>query len=350
MDRCCRSLRDKARPLLAVCLAVACLAPLASRTGCAAATGDQALLSAAALPNLLVAQEELPLRTILWKLFTWPSESPRKYEEVWYGPPTGQPGTLKAAHWSVSVEVAIRRSPQEAVEDVGWLRKDVATPPPEVSGQQPFASFSDRAWYGIGPYSARLIFVRRNVLADMHMAHKEGLDPAMFFAVARLLGRKIDAALAGRPEAVPVLPPSAEDMGVGLEGAWEAKTVGARVWRKQATTVALQTGKGLPRALPAKQIARKDFTVPLGHLAAALSAKGKVKVGSKQARATLAGKAMVLSKGKAEARYGDRTVRLSRPVEFRAGQVLVPLSLIEKALGQRITWGKSGAMILARLG
>jgi hypothetical protein len=335
---------------LAVCLAAACLVLPPWRAGSAAAAGEQALLSTPALPNLLVAQHELPLPTILWELFTWPTESPRKYEEVWYGPPTGEEGTLKTAHYSVKVQVGIKRSPQHAVEAVGWRMKAVATPPVEVSGQQPFAVFSDRAWCGIGPYGGRVIFVRGNVVADIGMGHKEGLEPGMLLGLAALLGRKIDAALAGKPELLPVLPPSAEDMGVGLEGAWEAKTLGARVWKKQATTVALQTGKGLPRALPAKQIAPRDFTVPLGHLTAALGAKGKVKVGSQQARATLAGKAMVVSKGSAEARYGDRTVRLSRPVEFRAGQVLVPLSLIEKALGQRITWGKKGAMILARLG
>jgi hypothetical protein len=300
------------------------------------------------LPTLLVSQADLPFEAVLFTL-----EGPPNYaywfHELWFGPPTGQPGTLKTAEYTIDVRLTIAASPHEALRGISRLLEADAVAPRAVSGE-PFASFSDRAWFRFDGRGGRLLFVRSNVRAAVYMSHKDGLDVRLLFDFARRLGGKIDAALARKPEAVPALPPSAEDMGVGLEGAWQAKTVGSRLWKKGASAVALQTGKGLPRALPANRIARRDFVVPFCHLAAALGAKGKVKVSSKQARATLAGKAMVLSKGSAEARYGGRTLRLSRPVEFRAGQVLVPLSLVEKALGQRIVWGKAGAMILARLG
>jgi hypothetical protein len=314
---------------------------------CSAATSAELVLWRD-LPTLLVSQAELPFEAVLFTL-EGPPDYTHWFHELWFGPPTGQPETLKTAEYTIDIRLTIAGSPQEALRGISRLLKGDAVPPKEVSGE-PFASFSDRAWFRFDGRGGRLLFVRGNVRAGVYMSRKDGLDPNLLLGLAALLARKIDAALAGKPEAVPVLPPSAGDMGVDLEGAWEAKTLGARLWKKQSTTVALQTGKGLPRALPAKQIARKDFTVPLGHLAAALGAKGKVKVGSQQARATLAGKAMVLSKGSAEARYGDRTVRLSRPVEFRGGQVLVPLSLVEKALGKRIVWGKRGATLLARLG
>ena len=140
-------------------------------------------------------------------------------DAVWLGPPTGEAGT---AQYSMHVDAAITESAETALEAVYVLLRGVARPPEEVSGQPPFASLGDRVWYGADEFGGRIIFLRTNVLGDVFIFHKEGLDPQMLFDLAALLGRKIDAALAGTPEPAPVLPPSAEDSHLTLQEAWEA--------------------------------------------------------------------------------------------------------------------------------
>ena len=165
---------------------------------------SQRALKPAALPNLMIAQDDLPLPSILFSLEWDPRKPARSFHELWSVRPTGRPETLKTAPHEIDVRVAIMDSSLDAINLALSKLGEVAEPPDEVSHQQPFASFADRAW--LGKRGSRLILVRANVVGDVYLARKGGPDRSMLLALAIRLSRKIDAALAGKPEPPPVLP------------------------------------------------------------------------------------------------------------------------------------------------
>lgn len=300
-----------------------------------------------AVRNVALAQADIPIQGVLFAFECDPSP-PASLHEVWFGPPSGESG---AATSTVRIDVSVTRSPSEAAECASRLLHAVAVPPRAVSGE-PYASFSDRAWYSSGGPSGRLLFVRGNVVADVYVFRKGGPGSDTVTRLAALLGRKVDAAAAGRPEPVPILPLAADrELRVDLETAWKLSRIGAQLWGEKATTVALYDTNGLPRSLPAEQIEAGDYLVPLVHLLAIASPQARVKTRGDQATVSLMGKALVLRRGESRVRIGQRTAYLSRPVELAEGQVLVPLSsFTRQVLGRGIAWGRAATVPLGRLG
>jgi len=341
------ALRSKPIPRIIICS----LALLLVTSACALG----AAVSPALLNHLIIGPDEIPWDAVLCYLETGPdaasefAKSTAKFEEDWAGPPTGKPGCLKSSHYNVIVALAIMNSPEEAADAAARQASSCQMIIPEITGDESVRSFTDRAWYSCNPnFCGSLIFTRGNAIGDVHVTHKDGIDPRTLFDLAVRLSRKIDAASAGRPFPVPVLPPSLDDTKQSLEEAWAAKGFTGSLG-KQRTTIALQNGKALPKLLPAKQVAKRDYLVPLSHLACILGAKAKPSVSERKAMVTLAGNRVVFTKGESRVQVGKRIVRLSRPVEFKSGQVFVPLSFVEKAFGSRIAWGKRGSMLVGKL-
>lgn len=194
-----------------------------------------------------------------------------------------------------------------------------------------------------------MLFIRGNVVGDVHIAHTAGPDRAMLVDLARRLAKKIDAVLAGNPEQVPALPLAANELRLSFRKAWENRNLGNRLWGDEGTSIAVQRGVGLPRELPAKQMAPKDYMVPLRHLVVLLAPKERVEVTTDQARVRLMGKMLVFKRGASQVEMDGETVQLSHPIQFKEGYALVALSFVEKALDQRIVWEKLGEMPLARI-
>ena len=311
-------------------------------------TTQNALLPRAALWSVMLGRKDVPLESFLLELEVYPSEMPQSVEESWCGPPTGE---RRTSQYGIDIGVEIAESLQEAVEIVERQRRNISGVLGEVSGQPPFASFSDRVWYGSGGIGARLLFIRGNVVGDVCIviAHTAGPDQAMLVDLARRLGKKIDAALAGNPEPVPVLPLAACELRIDSSEAWENRNLGQRLWGDEGTSIAVQRGVGLPRELPAKKVTPEDYMVPLRHLVALLAPKERVEVTTDQARVRLMGKMLVFKRGASQVEMDEETVQLSHPVEFKGKHVLVPLSLVEKALDRHIMWEKLGEIPLARI-
>lgn len=306
-----------------------------------------AMVASEAIWNLALAQADIPVQGVLFALEFDPSP-PASLHEVWFGPPSGKSGVASS---TVRIDVSVTRSPAEAAEYTSGLLRGVAVPPRPVSGE-PYASFSDRAWYSSSGRGGRLLFVRANVVADVYVSRKGGPGSATLTQLAALLERKADAAAAGRPEPVPILPLAADrELRVDLEAAWKLHDLGTQLWGDKATTIALYDTHGLPRSLPAERVAAGDYLVPLVHLAVAIaSPEARVKARGDQATISLMGKALVLRRGESRVRIGQRTLQLSRPVELAEGQVLVPLSsFTRQVLGRGIAWGRAATVPLGRL-
>lgn len=345
---------SQARSRLGLWLAIGALA-MSVPYLCSPGVAEGGVVSREMLPSLIIGPEDLPWDAVLFALARGPRVPPStlgsfsgqsKLEERWSGPPTGNPGCEKTADFNVEIAFAIAGSPEEAVEVAKREVVNVATIIPEVTGDNSLVPFADRAWY----CETRIVFTRANVVGAVHMFRKGGFDAHLLLSLATRLGHKIDTAVAGRPEPAPVLPPSAADMKVDLEGAWKAKALGAQLGRRESTKLALQHRNGLATALPAKQVASREYLVPLVYLGGILGTDTGMKVGTQRATASIAGKAMVLERGKAQVRCGRRTVQLSHAVQFTGDGVLVPLSsFVQQVLGQRIAWKRRGTTLFGRL-
>jgi hypothetical protein len=330
-----------------------------------AAHAADAVASPQALTSLIIGPDDLAWDAILWTLRRGSAVTRYKFqalnsqqaiEEVWAGPPSGTRGRLMGPGYGIHITSAVTDSPEEAAQVALKQIQSYAVSIPEVTGDPSVASFADRAWGASSLVTApcrasEIVFVRGNVVADIEMSRKDGFDPQLLFSLGRRPGRKIDATLAGYPEPVPVLPLAADqELRVGLADAWELRDLGRRLWRDKATTIALYDTNGLPRSLPAQRIGGDDYILPLRYLAAIL---GRQRVnaspGKGVASVTLMGKALVFRKGERRVKVDGRAALLSRPAEFVEGAVLVPLSLVEQLLGQRVVWSQVEGMMRGRL-
>jgi len=336
---------------LAVVAACAVLLSPLSVTGGEAQDSQVSLMARSALPNLLIGEDEVPFPAVLAKLEAYPEKEPYRCQQVWSSQTVSEPGVLTVALRSLRLSVKIGESPERVWENVQWLRAAVAGPPEEVSQQEPFGSFSDRAWFGASHgYGGRLIFTRRNVLADIGMGDKEGLDPDQLIKIGAAVGRKIDAALAGRPEPPPALPPSAEEWGGTVEKAWKVREVRENLWGEDTTTIALQGSFPIPRAVSAKRLGFRDYLVPIASFRFILDKRefhldtreGKVWVTTPDVQ-------VALEEGKSFVKVGKVPVALSHPIESQNNVTTVPLSFAETVLGYDITWEDRADMPLARI-
>jgi len=317
--------------------------------------------------SLVMGSDEMPWDVVLWSLDTGSSDPPilkyrslsegqAKYEENWKGIPRPQPGTIYHSDCSIRITIAIANSPAEANRVALKESQSYAVSIPETTGDESVKSFADRAWGISGRtfepcLAARIIFTRGNVICDISMDRADSFDPELLIDLSARLSRKIDAALAGKPGPVPVLPLAADqELRVDLEGAWKMRDLGARLWGHKCTTIALYDINGIPRSLPAKRVGTDDYMVPLRHLAAIVGPNARVKVKGDEAKTTIKGKALVFNKGKSVVQADQRAAQLDRPVEFAEGEVLVPLkSVVRNALGKGISWEQRGTTMIGRI-
>lgn len=349
---------------LTLWLVLALLAILAAVCACHSSAAAGGAASPGSISSFILGPEDLPWDMVLWSLRSGPQITRYKFEalagdsiidELWAGPPTGNPGSLKSAHYSIRIGYAVTSSPEEAGRVALKEVQSYAVVMPEITVDEAVASFADRAWGSSrrmpGPWrGARIVFTRGYIIGDISMDHKDGFEPQLLFTLAARMGRRIDTYLTGRPEPLPVLPLAADqELGLDLEGAWKARDLGSRLWGAQATSVALYDTNGIPRSIPARRIGTDDFLVPLRYLAAVVNPRTKIKASGKEAETTIIGRQLSLRDGESKVRVGQRIAQLNRPVEFAEGQVLVPLSsFARQALGRRITWERRGAMMLGR--
>lgn len=313
-------------------------------------------LSSDLLASLLVGPDELPWDTILATCRVGSDATPEvmhgfkgqsKFDETWSGRPTLKPGGLNSPDESVRISAAVTNSPAEAVSVVEDELANVAAAIPEITQEGSTASFADRAWQRGG----RMLFTRGNIVGDIHMSRKEGVDRQSLLALAAVLGRKINAALAGKPETVPIMPLAADqELRVDLETAWKMRDLGTRLWGADSVTIAIYDANGIPRALPAKRVGEDQYLIPLRHLAAILGPKARVKITRDEVKTTLMGKALVFNNGAAEMRVDQQPVQLDRAVELAEGEALIPItSVVRDALGKTITWEKRGTVAVGRV-
>lgn len=315
------------------------------------------------LPSLLIGPDDLPWDAVLFSLTTGTGVTKYRFaslknslalEEKWFGPPSGDPGSLKTAHYGAKIVIALADSSEEAASVALKQVSSAAVVNPEITGA---SSFADRAWYGdnaggeSAATSAGMTFVRGNVVCLIHLSHKDGVATKQVYTLASRLSSKIDAALQGKPEPVPILPLAADgELRVDLECASKMRDLGPRLWGNESKTIAICDANGIPRSLPAKQVAAHDYVVPLRHIAAIIGPRARVKIMGDEANTTLMGKTLVLSKAKAQMKVGQNSAQLDRSVEFSNEEVLVPLkSLMNNAMGKSIAWETRGNIRVGRI-
>lgn len=285
----------------------------------------------------------------------------------WAGP-TNDQGQVDS---SIDICLVLAESANQAALAAQREAGSYAVVFPEITGETCVAKFTDRAWCGFDhkPRAvvrfAHLIFIRGNVAASVVMGQRTGIPVEQVFALAEQLGRRIDAARAGKPEPVAVLPISCDEMHIGLKNAWEPPFHDAMLG-KPDNTVVVYDGNGIPRAIPAEKTPDGDTMVPLDALfAVSPGPKTRAKTEGTTVRVTLAGKAIAFTKDQAAAKVGGQAVTLKHPAEVRiygkvgtrerpirfdeqTRVVWVPLSVLELATGKPLAWSAEAGRATAR--
>jgi hypothetical protein len=239
------------------------------------------------------------------------------------------------------------------------MKLDTAVTIPEVTGQATeYGNLGDRVWHS----GARIVFVKGTVLVDVYASVSGDTDQEVVIAlhVAKVLSRKIDAVLAGKPEPVPVIPflssrgtrdgVTTEEQGV--EWAWAVKRL-QESWGEQGTTLVFIDSNGLPRGIPAKRLGEKEYLVHLKHAVKLLDPKGSIDPHLAGAtfhgprpnyhEVTMLGKKLRVTRGDATVTVEGQQVALDHPAETVGEIVLVPISsFAEKALGVKVEFSKHG--------
>jgi len=268
------------------------------------------------------------------------------YEETWNGDMTTRGGRQVSGR-TVIIAACILPSVAQAVEYATQAVRNTSLALPEQTGQGDTALFADRAW-GTG---GRLVFTRANVVGDVFISTlpKEKIDDV--HKLAKAIARRVDAALAGRPESVALLPLSAQELGMNLAEAFAARDIGEKLWGKEATTIALTDAHGIPRSIPARKLPGDDYLVPLRHVAGVINRYNELRASKDGNEVTLdIGQGKIrFKKGESRAAKAGESFDLGRPVESAEGELLVPVSVAEKLTGKRLVWEKRGALSIARL-
>ncbi len=304
--------------------------------------------------HLIVGESELPLPAVLSSFGMTASG----YWACWAQPYAGARPT---AGVSVNLSAGFCDSVEQALEGAR-MKLDTAVTIPEVTGQATeYGNLGDRVWHS----GARIVFVKGTVLVDVYASVSGDTDQEVVIAlhVAKVLSRKIDAVLAGKPEPVPVIPflssrgtrdgVTTEEQGV--EWAWAVKRL-QESWGEQGTTLVFIDSNGLPRGIPAKKVGENDYLVLLTDLAAVVDTAWRERPSRAEAtltEVTILGKSVRVELGRSEVTVDGQPVQLGARVEW-AGPVksvreerswpipLVPLSLAEKALGVKVEFSKHG--------
>lgn len=327
---------------------------------------ERPLLSKEMLLNVLVGPEELPWDAVLGYFYIG-SDVPMAtfgsydyqllFEEKWYGRPCESYGDNRFPESSIRITALIANSPEDAIDIASEEAQSYATSLKKVVDDENISEFADHAW-GISSahvgasQGARIIFTRGSVICDISADNKNGISSQLFLNFAAMISRKIDAALAGKPEPIPILPLTYQELQVDIDGAFGMRSIGAYLWGKDSKNIALYDVNGVARSLPAKQLSNGDYLVPLRHAGAILGPDGILEKRNElpEMKITMMGKTMVFYQNKSEILVNDKEVKLSRPIEFRGGEVLVPLtSLVQKALGKKISWSQRGSTMIGKV-
>lgn len=311
-----------------------------------------------AMLSLIPGPDELPWSLILSSDTTGPEVTRFRFQTLsgskatqhrWAGNPHDRGGPLKR---ELQITVAIADSAGQAVAAAVKDVNSASVSMPDETGDPRFASFTDRAWFsnhGRSPglsTGASMVFVRGNVLASVVLIDMDGFENDVLVQTALRLGRRIDAAAAGKPLPIPILPPSVEDMRCGPEEAWDAYQA-VRAFGKNATTIVVRNSQGEPRAVPA-YIDNGSYMVPLRYLVAATHPGTRVKVDRVATDVTWSGRHLVFAKGDARLTVDGKATPLRKPAVVKRGQIMVPLSIVETVLGRQITWSTSQGKKMAR--
>jgi hypothetical protein len=328
---------------------------------------ERPLLSKDMLFNLLISQDELPWDVILdsfriqsdihsYMLGSYNGKY--IYDMVWYGPLTGPGGdVMESAEYSINISIAIADSPEEAVYFAEKQANSCSIRQEEIVDDEIISEYTDRAW-GFSTKNMQprrgmgIIYTRGPVLVHLYMNNKKLCNPSQLVELLACVSRKIDAALAGKPEPIPILPLTYQELQVDINNAFRMRSIGTYLWGKDSKTIALYDVNGVPRSLPAKQLSSGDYLVPLRHTGAILGPDGILEKRNElpEMKITMMGKTLIFYQNKSEILVNDKEVKLSRPIEFRGGEVLVPLtSLVQKALGKKITWSKRGSTMIGKV-
>ncbi len=326
---------------------------------------SDAVVSSEAINTLIIGENDLPpdlmLANYTSSLYYMPLRTELDacsagFAERWLSPLSGRSGTIPTAHHSVEITICLFDSSNEALKYTRKVAMNNAIVPPEISGQPLINQFADYAWcQGNATQldkdrSIVMTFVRSNVFVLLHVTNKDGVDQDMFYALATRIGDKIDMARTGRPYPPTVLPPSVKDMKIGIEDAWNLRRVAKA--QGKTTNVALKIGKSTPRTLISRKIASGNYLVPLSYLAGIMGTESKPKISGQSVFANIAGRNVVFTKGSSKVKVDGKTVDIGARVELRNNQAFVPLSFLEKGLGKRIAWGKTGKggkMLMAKV-
>jgi len=246
----------------------------------------------------------------------------------WSGPPIGGPGTRWA--YSVTLKCVIYDSAASAGAAAEKLIGSFELYTPESHDKRSFP-YADRAWL---PGMGLITYTRKNVLVRVDSWGLGTDSEAATRRFALLVGRRIDAAAAGKPEPAPKLHQSDN---------WFPPSVYKSLSRPARNTILLKYKDR--SAIPAlvNRASDKDCLVALMSLAYAIAGKRSVKVNGDRVSATFGGRDMLFTNGSPIVKVGGKTIRLSRPIivgpkypMYRGG--MVPLSLVEKVFGWHIRW------------
>ncbi len=337
---------------------------LATSAGTVPATGPQAhpenrgapvtFTSGDVIWTLLLAPPELPDDLVLRSAYF----APTWYQLSWVGSLQGQRRTVSM---NVEVSAILAASPEAAADTAHGLLKDAASPIPEITGQETeYSRLGDRVWHSGG---GRIVFAKGRVVCDVYV-YIAGTAPqdrsGAALGVATALARRADAFLAGKPQAVPVIPflssrgtrdgVTTEEQGV--EWAWAVKRL-QESWGEQGTTLVFIDSNGLPRGIPAKRLGEKEYLVHLKHAVKLLDPKGSIDPHLAGAtfhgprpnyhEVTMLGKKLRVTRGDATVTVEGQQVALDHPAETVGEIVLVPISsFAEKALGVKVEFSKHG--------
>ena len=337
--------------LLCPLLCVAC-----ALTGSCGDTGaERSTVDPSAASTFLLPQKDLPFPAILWRIELDPPEQPAFYRVLWYGPAARETGATRMADSHVMISVEVMSSADAALDKAEHLLHENQAPARDVTGTAPLGGLGERVWYtedqpAGGPAAgAWVLFVRRNVLVQISVFQGGGVRSDAVCALAGRVRARIDAALQDKAKPAPALPLSADELHVGLQAAWDMDKLG-KTLGEGGTTIALQSGDGLARAVPAIKADDSDYLIPLRHIVGVVQpgSASRVKLENGTARVNLWGKDLSFTIGKPEVQVGKVQMVLAQPAQCKDGCAFVPLSSLMKALGRSVTWGQVDSMPLAR--
>jgi hypothetical protein len=308
------------------------------------------------LCTLLIPPGSMPRPVTLLTFEIVAEKDPNHWTLRKYGEGTGY--TLiyhgdKGTGYSAEVEAWIYPTSERAS---AWLDGDArfyAEVPLEVSGENPYSAFSDRAlvWRGWGGnrLSGTIRFTRANVCVTVHVHEKDGAGYDDMLVIARHVGRNIGLAATGKPAPVPFMPGiTRESVGSDMDRLRSYQTFAERAWGGDGINIAIADRNGVPWLLPARRLGGDEYLVPLRAVADFLGIGKAANAGGRPA-IKLNGKLFIFAAGSRLFTIDGVTHEAESEIGIVDGRVVAPLSLIEYAIEKRLTWTRRDGIPIAHL-